>query len=268
MSLKPMEKQTYSYKIDLADLFRLVSKDFCDTFSWINTWTSQVALVVKNPPACQYSRRRRHWFDPWIGKSPWRKAWQPTPVFLPVESHGQRAWQNTVHRVSKSQTQLKQLSRHTHTTEFRLLELEGILGHVAQHSYNARNICLLCSQHTTNALLPWRTLLPKEPSTAGQRKTVHKPQQISLLSTASTSSLLIMSIRGKEIYELGLDMQSLKFVFGKMAWGSQKMENFCSTRLDKALERSSDQLRCPRVPNKILAGNGSSKYFIVDLIPL
>ena len=91
MSLKPMEMQTYSYKIDLVYLFQLVSKDFCDISSWLNTWTSQVALVVKNPPACQYSRRRRHWFDPWIGKDPWRKAWQPTLVFLPVESHGQRS---------------------------------------------------------------------------------------------------------------------------------------------------------------------------------
>ena len=29
-------------------------------------------------------------FNPWIGKSPWRKEWLPTPVFLPGESHGQR----------------------------------------------------------------------------------------------------------------------------------------------------------------------------------
>ena len=29
-------------------------------------------------------------FDPWVGKIPWRRAWQPTPVFLPGESHGQR----------------------------------------------------------------------------------------------------------------------------------------------------------------------------------
>ena len=28
---------------------------------------------------------------PWVGKIPWRRAWQPTPVFLPVESHGQRS---------------------------------------------------------------------------------------------------------------------------------------------------------------------------------
>ena len=37
--------------------------------------------------ACR-SRRRR--FQPWAGKIPWRRAWQPTPVFLPGESHGQR----------------------------------------------------------------------------------------------------------------------------------------------------------------------------------
>ena len=30
-------------------------------------------------------------FDPWLGKIPWRRAWQPTPVLLPGESHGQRS---------------------------------------------------------------------------------------------------------------------------------------------------------------------------------
>ena len=34
---------------------------------------------------------KRHRFDPWIRKIPCRKAWQPTPVFLPGESHGQRS---------------------------------------------------------------------------------------------------------------------------------------------------------------------------------
>ena len=29
-------------------------------------------------------------FDPWVGKIPWRRKWQPTPVFLPGKSHGQR----------------------------------------------------------------------------------------------------------------------------------------------------------------------------------
>ena len=41
-------------------------------------------------PACQLRRCKRHGFDLWVGKIPWGRAWQPTPVFLPGESHGQR----------------------------------------------------------------------------------------------------------------------------------------------------------------------------------
>ena len=29
-------------------------------------------------------------FDSWVGKIPWKRAWQPTPISLPGESHGQR----------------------------------------------------------------------------------------------------------------------------------------------------------------------------------
>ena len=39
----------------------------------------------------QCKSRRRPRFDPWVGKIPWRKAWQPTPVFLPGEPHEQRS---------------------------------------------------------------------------------------------------------------------------------------------------------------------------------
>ena len=58
--------------------------------------------------------------DPWVGKIPWRRAWQPTLVFLPRESYGQRslgyyglpgykvmdreAWRAAIHGVAKSQT--------------------------------------------------------------------------------------------------------------------------------------------------------------------
>ena len=48
----------------------------------------------------------RHGFDPWVGKIPWRRKWQPTPVFWPGKSHRQRAWQATVHGVAKSQIRL------------------------------------------------------------------------------------------------------------------------------------------------------------------
>ena len=50
---------------------------------------SQVALVVKNPPA---SARDRHRSCPWVGKIPRRRAWQTFPGFLPEKSHGQRSW--------------------------------------------------------------------------------------------------------------------------------------------------------------------------------
>ena len=39
----------------------------------------------------QCKRCKRHRFSPWAGKIPWRRAQQPTPVFFPRESHGQRS---------------------------------------------------------------------------------------------------------------------------------------------------------------------------------
>ena len=41
--------------------------------------------------ACQCRRCKRCGFDPWVGKIPWRRAWQPNLVFLPGKSHGQRS---------------------------------------------------------------------------------------------------------------------------------------------------------------------------------
>ena len=42
-------------------------------------------------PASQCGRRRRHGFNPWVGEIPWRRKWQPTPVFLAGKFHGQRS---------------------------------------------------------------------------------------------------------------------------------------------------------------------------------
>ena len=43
-------------------------------------------------PTCQCRRHKRHKFDPWVRKISWRRARQPTPVFLSGEPHGQGAW--------------------------------------------------------------------------------------------------------------------------------------------------------------------------------
>ena len=42
-------------------------------------------------PVCHCRRYKRCGLDLWVGKIPGRRAWQPTPVILPVESHGQRS---------------------------------------------------------------------------------------------------------------------------------------------------------------------------------
>ena len=55
-------------------------------------------------PTCWCRAPKRHWFYPWVRKIPWRRAWQPIPVFLPGESHGQRSL-----RVTKSRRKLKWL---------------------------------------------------------------------------------------------------------------------------------------------------------------
>ena len=49
-------------------------------------------------PTCQGRRRR---FDPWVGKIPWRRKWQPTPVLLPEESMDRGAWRAIVHGVAR-----------------------------------------------------------------------------------------------------------------------------------------------------------------------
>ena len=67
-------------------------------------------------PACQCRRCKRchvcrrckrcH-VHPWVGKIPWRRAWQSTPVFLPGVSHGQRSLVGYIYRVTQSRTWLK-----------------------------------------------------------------------------------------------------------------------------------------------------------------
>ena len=48
---------------------------------------SQLALVVKNPPANTGDRCKRLRFDLWVRTIPWRRKWQPTPMFFPGKSH-------------------------------------------------------------------------------------------------------------------------------------------------------------------------------------
>ena len=62
------------------------------------SWAPREAAFAKKEgcgTSCLQCRRwRRHKrcrFNPWVGKMPWRREWEPTPVFLPGEFHGQRS---------------------------------------------------------------------------------------------------------------------------------------------------------------------------------
>ena len=49
-------------------------------------------------------RRLKQKFSLWVGKIPWRRAWQPTPVFLPREFHGQKRLEGYSPQTTKRQT--------------------------------------------------------------------------------------------------------------------------------------------------------------------
>ena len=78
----------------LAELRVMTSKKM-KTLRAIN-WSYQPLVgfpggAVGKESTCLCRRCRRRGFDPWVGEIPWRRKWQPTPVFLPEESHGQRS---------------------------------------------------------------------------------------------------------------------------------------------------------------------------------
>ena len=74
-------------------------------------------------PNCQCRRHKRCDFNPWVGNIHWRRAWQPTPVFLMENPMDRGAWRATVHGGTKSRTRLKWLSMHACTLIYLSLSL-------------------------------------------------------------------------------------------------------------------------------------------------
>ena len=73
-------------------------------------WSAFPGGTSNKEPTYQCRRHKRHGFEPSIRKIFCRRAWQPTLLFFPGESHGQGAWRATIHSVAKSRTRLEQLS--------------------------------------------------------------------------------------------------------------------------------------------------------------
>ena len=91
--------------------------------------------VVKNLPAWQEVQEM--WLHPWVGKIPWRRAWQPTPVLLPGESHGLRSLVGYSPLGHKESDMTKWLSTHTHVTRrYSNNFLNGNINVIFQDNYN------------------------------------------------------------------------------------------------------------------------------------
>ena len=77
-----------------------VSKSWTGLSNW-NTplWWGFPGNAGGKEPACQHTRCKRCQFNRWVRKIPWRRSWQPTPVFLPREYHGQTPLSMGSHRV-------------------------------------------------------------------------------------------------------------------------------------------------------------------------
>ena len=85
----------------------------------LTTWTDLIPWWLSRSGVRLQCRRPG--FNPWVGKSPQRRKWQPIPVFLPGESHGQRSLGGYSPLSHKSRTQL---SDFTFTFHFHALEKE------------------------------------------------------------------------------------------------------------------------------------------------
>ena len=73
----------------------------------ITSIASQVALVVKNPPA-----NAEDVGSPWVGKIPWKRKWQPIPVSVPGEFQGQRSWVGDSPQGRKESDMTERLNHH------------------------------------------------------------------------------------------------------------------------------------------------------------
>ena len=85
---------------------------------------SQVAQCKE--PACQCRRCKRHGFNPWFGKIPGVGKWQPTPVFLPEECHGQRGLEG-YSPWGHEESDMTEHKAHEHIHEVHFHRLEDLL---------------------------------------------------------------------------------------------------------------------------------------------
>ena len=125
--------------------------------TWINLlvffghlfWAALSRGLSGKESACQCRRCWRQQFDPWIGKIPWRRKWQPTPVFLPEKFHGQRNLVGYIPWICKE----LDTTEHTHTCSI-LSNVRGKQGEPNKYSlYAHRSLQRFCKKSRPDIVL-------------------------------------------------------------------------------------------------------------------
>ena len=84
---------------------------------WVTLWFSGFPRWLSGKESTCWCRSyRRHGFDPWVGKIPWRRKGQSASVFLPGESHGERSQAGYSPWSHKESDMTEQLSTHTYNS--------------------------------------------------------------------------------------------------------------------------------------------------------
>ena len=98
------EGKTYHWFVSSCRLREIKMSGTCSLFPpFGDPWPSCLL------PSQIHLQCRRFWFDPWVGKIPWRREWQLTPVFYLENPMDRGASWALVHRVTQSRTRLKRL---------------------------------------------------------------------------------------------------------------------------------------------------------------
>ena len=114
--------------------------------------------VVKNPPSS---------FDPWLGKIPWRRKWQPTPVVLHGEVHGQRSLMGTIYEIIKESDMTERLKQ----------QWQYILDILKMFFF-----CLWPYHAAYRILVPWPEIKPMSPAVEMQSLNHWPAREVSRLT--------------------------------------------------------------------------------------
>ena len=109
--------------------------------------------------ACQGRRCKGYGLDPWVGKITWRRKWQPTPVFFPGQSHGQRSLVGYGSWGHKESDTTEHMCAHTHThTHVHTRVLTHMCAHrdTCVHTCTCTRVCTHACAHTCTCMCTQR----------------------------------------------------------------------------------------------------------------